>query len=590
MPGLSAAISLENSAKVEQVALWGMGNVNKMIFSPDGQHLAVPSSLGIYIFRVSDLAQESLIESEPNIPNLTYSSDGASLMIASGDTIRILDVATGQETRNLRKKGTGSIITSALSPDGKDIAISFTDCSLRLWDVQTGEELRKFLPVGLGTCTTTGRVSFSADGSTLAASTIAVGSNGTSRGMVRVWNVASGELCFLNEAISNQWDRAFALSPDGNFLAIRVDKLKIWDVRTQKVIHEFFLQEIPGASLAFSPDGKNLTDGTGIWDTGIWKQVTNLGGGGVLSPDWKLVATSGNSAIAIRDVATGQELRSRSWTSFNVSNLSFSPEGLLISDARFWNVLTGQETGYPNITGGSRVAFSPDGKTIAVLNYQSVNLMDKNTGQVIHRGENLLKGEIDDFFFSPDGKFVIAGGYEGVYTWEVATWKYHFMGQKYGNCVAMSPDGKLLAYGKSWYSSEGFIEIMDPIKGNIYRFGSGNDSGILSITYSPDGKYLLSGSMGGDITIRNAVNGFLVKTFKAHNDMVSAAIYSPDGKILASSSWDGTIKLWDVSTWQELVTLTGHLGGVSALTFSPDGKMIVSGSRDGTIRFWGVVH
>lgn len=594
MPALSAIISPENSAKVVQIARWGMGNVSNIIFSPDGQHLAVPSSIGIYFFRVSDLAQESLIESEPNIPNLVYSPDGTSLIFVSGDSIKILDIATGQEINNLRKQGTGYIVTSALSPDGKVIAVSFTDCSLRLWDVQTGEEVRKILPIVLNGCLPTGRISFSADGSTLAASSYVFGSGGTSYGKVRVWDVASGELRFTNQSISDQWvyDGVFALSPDGDSLALRVDMVKIFDVGAQKTIQEFIPGEISGAILAFSPDGKDLTDGTGIWDTGTWKQVISLSGGGVLSPDWKLSVNSSDSAITIRDATTGQALRSRNWTSLNVSNLSFSPEGqFLVSDARFWNILNGQETGYPNINGGNRVAFSPDGGTIAILNYQSVNLIDNKTRQVIHTQENFPIGDFTDFFFSPDGKFVIAGGYNsGVYTLDIATWKIHFMGRIHGNCVAMSPDGKLLAYGMSWYGTGGFIEIMDPIDGSMYLFGSKKEPGISSITYSPDGKYLVSGSLQGDITIMHATNGFLFKTYKAQSDMVSEVIYSPDGKILASSSMDGTIKLWDVSTWQELVTLNGHQDGVSALAFSPDGKMIVSGSRDGTIRFWGVVH
>jgi len=594
MPALSAIISPENSAKVVQIARWGMGNVNNMVFSPDGQHLAVPSSIGIYIFRVSDLTQESLFESEPNIPDLVYSPDGASLIFVSGDSIKILDIATGQEIKTLRKQGTGYIVTSALSPDGKVIAVSFTDCSLRLWNMQTGEEVRKFLPIGLNDCHTTSRVSFSADSSTLAASSYIFGRGGTSYGLLRVWDIATGKLRYLYQSTSDQWvyDGVFALSPDGNILAIRVEMLIIRDIGGQKTIREFNPREIPGATLAFSRDGKNLTDGTGIWDTGTWNKVRNLNGGSVLSPDWKLSASFGNSAIAIWDASTGEELRSRSWTSLNVSNLSFSPEGqFLVSDTRYWNILTGQETVYSYLNDASRVTFSPDGRTIAVLNYQSVSLINKITSQVIHTQENFPYGDFTDFFFSPDGKFVIAGGYSsGVYTLEVATWKTHFMGRIHGNCVAMSPDGKLLAYGLSWYSTYGFIEIMDPIKGSMYNFGSHNEPGISSITYSPDGKYLITGSLQGDITIRHAANGFLVKTFKAQSEMVSAVIYSPDGKIMASSSLDGTIKLWDVSTWQELITLDGHQDGVSALVFNPDGKMIVSGSRDGTIRFWGIVY
>jgi WD40 repeat protein len=591
MPALSAAISLDNSAKVVQIARWGMGNVNKMIFSPDGQHLAVSSSIGIYIFRVSDLTQESLIESETNIQDLVYSPDGTSLIFDSGDSIKILDIATGTEIRSLSKQSAGWIVTSAFSPDGKVIAVSYTDCSLRLWDVQTGKEVRKFLPVGLSGCHPASRVGFSADGSTLAASSYVYGNAGTSYGILRVWDVATGKLRYLYQSTTDAWvkDGVFALSPDGKFLAFRLDTLKIRDLAAQKTIQEISPLEISGPSLAFSSDGTSLTDGTGIWDTGTWKKVTSLSGGGVLSPDWKYSASFSNSAIAIRDAVSGAELQSRSWTSFDVSNLSFSPEGVfLFSGARFWNLLTGQETGYPNINGASRVAFSPDGGTIALLSNQSVSLINKTTGQVM-RTADIPYGNFADFLFSPNGKFLVAGERNGkAYTLDLTTWKVYDVSWD-SNCLAISPDSKLLASGSSWYGEGGFITIKDPIKGYKDTFGSTHEPGISSITYTPDGKYLIVGSLEGDITLHRADMGAVVKTFKAQSDLVSALIYSPDGKILASSSMDGTIKLWDASTWKLLVTLKGHQAGVSALAFSPDGKMLVSGSEDGTIRFWGIV-
>ena len=591
MPGLAAAISLDNSAQVVQIARWGMGNVENVIFSPDGQHLAVPSSVGLYIFRVSDLAQENLIESLANVTNPVYTPDGASFLYASGDSIQVVDIASGQVTRTLSRKGT-SIVSFALSPDGKVIALSFWDCSLRLWDVQTGKELLKILSVGVGGCQPVGRLSFSADGSTLAGSSYVYGKAGTTYGSLRVWDVASGKMRYVFPATTDAWnhDGAYALSPDGRLLAIRLDKLKIMDTVASKTLKQFDPQVISGTKLAFSPDGKSLTDGTGIWDTATWTKVINLAGAGVLSPDWKSSASFANSALTIRDAVSGSTFSLVSWTSFDVSNLSFTPDGMfLFSGARFWNLLTGQATSYPNTSGASRVAFSPEGGgTIAILSGQSVSLVNKSTGQVMHTAD-LPYGNFTDFFFSPNGKFLVAGERRGkAYTLDLTTWKVYNIGGE-DNCLAISPDSKMLATGSSFYGMEGFITIMDPIKGYKDMFGSTNEPGISFITYSPDGKYLIVGSLEGDITIHRHDNGAVVKTFKAQGDYVSALIYSPDGKILASSSMDGTIKLWDASTWKLLVTLEGHQAGVSTLAFSPDGKMLVSGSEDGTIRFWGIV-
>ena len=64
--------------------------------------------------------------------------------------------------------------------------------------------------------------------------------------------------------------------------------------------------------------------------------------------------------------------------------------------------------------------------------------------------------------------------------------------------------------------------------------------------------------------------------------------FSPDGKRIVSGSFDKTRKVWDAQTGQETLTLKGHEGGVWSVSFSPDGKRIVSGSRDNTLKVWDI--
>ena len=75
-------------------------------------------------------------------------------------------------------------------------------------------------------------------------------------------------------------------------------------------------------------------------------------------------------------------------------------------------------------------------------------------------------------------------------------------------------------------------------------------------------------------------------TLKGHTGTVSSVSFSPDGKRLASGSSDQTVKVWDAATGQETLTLKGHTSVVASVAFSPDGKRIVSGSGDQTLKVW----
>ncbi|HYW19729.1 MAG TPA: hypothetical protein VE956_10530 [Nodularia sp. (in: cyanobacteria)] len=71
-----------------------------------------------------------------------------------------------------------------------------------------------------------------------------------------------------------------------------------------------------------------------------------------------------------------------------------------------------------------------------------------------------------------------------------------------------------------------------------------------------------------------------------HESSVSSVSISPDGKTLASGSVDNTIKLWNLETGTEIRTLKGHESLVYSVSISPDGKTLASGSKDKTIKLW----
>ncbi|MDD5169491.1 MAG: caspase family protein, partial [Syntrophales bacterium] len=79
-----------------------------------------------------------------------------------------------------------------------------------------------------------------------------------------------------------------------------------------------------------------------------------------------------------------------------------------------------------------------------------------------------------------------------------------------------------------------------------------------------------------------------VRRFIGHASDVNSVTFSPDGKYALSGSWDKTMRLWDLSTGKNLKTFTGHTGAVGSVAFSPDEKSAFSGSYDATTRVWDI--
>ena len=70
-----------------------------------------------------------------------------------------------------------------------------------------------------------------------------------------------------------------------------------------------------------------------------------------------------------------------------------------------------------------------------------------------------------------------------------------------------------------------------------------------------------------------------------HDNKVNSVAFSPDGKYVVSGSDDDTARVWEAATGMEIARMT-YDGHVNSVAFSPDGKYVVSGSDDGTARVW----
>jgi energy-coupling factor transporter ATP-binding protein EcfA2 len=114
-----------------------------------------------------------------------------------------------------------------------------------------------------------------------------------------------------------------------------------------------------------------------------------------------------------------------------------------------------------------------------------------------------------------------------------------------------------------------------------------HDLYVISVAFSPDGKYAASGS--GDKTARvwEAVSGKEI-TRITHEEAINSVKFSPDGKYIASGSDDKTVQVREITTGKEIVRVK-HDDGVTSVTFSSDGRWVVSGSKDKTARVWDAI-
>ncbi|HEX4611806.1 MAG TPA: protein kinase, partial [Urbifossiella sp.] len=140
----------------------------------------------------------------------------------------------------------------------------------------------------------------------------------------------------------------------------------------------------------------------------------------------------------------------------------------------------------------------------------------------------------------------------------------------------------VLAYAGGGYPERAPASLV----GALGEAGPIQTDAVLSLAYSPDGRWLASASRDKSIHLRDAASGQVKRVLAGHIGPVQAVAFAKDGKSLVSAGLDGTVRWWDVDKDGPPKTLAQELGEVLSMASSVDGRFLAVGRADRPILLW----
>ncbi len=256
------------------------------------------------------------------------------------------------------------------------------------------------------------------------------------------------------------------------------------------------------------------------------------------------------------------------------------------------------------------IALSPNSQRIA-MGSESGNLTvwDINQWEKLYTKSAHGKWQINETVFSPDGKYVLTGGEEGIVKmWESSTGDFvhsYRVRDKVVSDLVFSPDGSKILAG---YERSGKAYLWDTWSEKLIRTFQSNSGMKKAVAFMPDGENMLLTASDYSVSLigideKQTLEDFIDggTEYTGHKREIFDLDISADGKMLVSGSNDGTAKVWDLATGREIQSIGKEFQRVIVeprrystsrtiffTEFIDDGKQLILGDHNGTIRIWDV--